>query len=315
MERAGMPLYRFEIVLDAPLDVAGSLERFRRWGDDLLDRWDGQTLVRTAPMDGTAVPYACAVVGTIDQPRVTVAVAEPAQAEAVERAVRAMWVAAPDGALAALVAADPVIASLEARYRGIWPIVQTDGVAALVRSISAQQVNLRWAVTTRRRLAEALGLAHRLGPHLVYSLPAARLATANEAQLRALQFTTRKAEYIIAIAQSVLDGALDLQALAAMPDAEVVERLMTVRGIGRWTAEWYLARTLGRPVVVAGDLGVRKAVGAAYLDGALPSEPQVRELTAHWGEAACVAQELLLYALNQGNKPSAPPPPRETLLR
>lgn len=306
-----MSLYTFEIALDGPLDVAGSLERFRRWGDDLLDRWDGQTLVRTAPVDGTAVPYACAVVGTIDRPRVAVTVAHPTQAEAVGAAIRATWVAAPDGALAELVASDPVIARLEARYRGIRPIVQTDGVAALVRSISSQQVNLRWAVTTRRRLAEALGLAHALGPHTVYSLPAARLAAASEAQLRALQFTTRKAEYIVAIAQSVLDGALDLPALAAMPDTEVVERLMAVRGIGRWTAEWYLARTLGRPVVVAGDLGVRKAVGAAYQDGALPSEQQVRELTAHWGAAACVAQELLLYALNHGHEPGAPEPPSE----
>jgi 3-methyladenine DNA glycosylase/8-oxoguanine DNA glycosylase len=58
-----------------------------------------------------------------------------------------------------------------------------------------------------------------------------------------------------------------------------------------------LARTLGRPHVVAGDLGVRKAVGIAYFDGARPSENEVRRATVHWGESAAVAQALLLHAL------------------
>ncbi len=86
--------------------------------------------------------------------------------------------------------------------------------------------------------------------------------------------------------------------LAGLDDEEVVERLVAFPGIGRWTAEWLLARTLGRPRVVAGDLGVRKAVGAAYLDGRMPSEAEVRAATAHWGPAAGVAQQLLLHWLS-----------------
>jgi DNA-3-methyladenine glycosylase II len=77
-----------------------------------------------------------------------------------------------------------------------------------------------------------------------------------------------------------------------------VARLVAFPGIGRWTAEWLLARTLGRPRVVAGDLGVRKAVGAAYLDGRMPSEAEVRAVTGHWGPAAGVAQQLLLHWLS-----------------
>jgi DNA-3-methyladenine glycosylase II len=159
---------------------------------------------------------------------------------------------------------------------------------------------LRWAATTRRRLAEAFGRLHRLGAHLIYSLEAERLAEASVAELRALQFTTRKAEYITSLARAVARGSLDLAALAVQSDAEVMARLIAVRGIGRWTAEWFLARVLGRPCVAAGDLGVRKAVGVAYLQGRLPSETEVRELTAHWGAAAGVAQQLLLHALSEG---------------
>jgi DNA-3-methyladenine glycosylase II len=294
-------LHTFAMDLPGPLNIAGSVERFRRWGDDLLDRWDGHTLVRTAHATGeSVVPYAFTAAGTIERPCVAVTVANPADAAHAERALRTMWPAASDVPLADLISRDPVIARLAAQYPGIRPIVHTDGLSAIIRSISSQQVNLRWAVTTRRRLAETLGTRHDLGPHTVYSLSASRLAAASVAQLRALQFTTRKAEYIVEIARSLTTGALDLARLAALPDGDVIDRLVAVRGIGRWTAEWYLARTLGRPVVVAGDLGVRKAVGAAYLGGELPSEPQVRALTAHWGAAACVAQELILYTLNRG---------------
>jgi DNA-3-methyladenine glycosylase II len=305
----GETLWTFEVGLQGPLDVAGSVERFRRWGDDLLDRWDGQTLVRTTKAGGLAVPYACRVVGTIEQPRLAVSIIDPGHQAAVERAIREMLVEAPAGALATLASADLAVGRLVVRHPGIRPALQADGLTAIIRSISSQQVNLTWAATTRRRLAEAFGERHQLGDQLVYSFAPARLATAGVPALRALKFTTRKAEYIVALARSVAEGALDLEALASLPDAEVVERLTTRRGIGRWTAEWYLARTLGRPVVVAGDLGVRKAVGLAYLDGAMPSEDETRALTAHWGAAACVAQELALYDMNQrGRAPAAQGP-------
>ena len=102
------------------------------------------------------------------------------------------------------------------------------------------------------------------------------------------------------MARCVAEGKIDLDALRAQPDDAVIERLTQLRGIGRWTAEWFLARGLGRPRVVAGDLGVRKAIGAAYLQGAMPSEAEVRRLTSHWQGAAGVAQQLVLQGLNLG---------------
>jgi DNA-3-methyladenine glycosylase II len=132
----------------------------------------------------------------------------------------------------------------------------------------------------------------------VWSLDAARLAGAAVADLRELQFSTTKAVAVVAFAGAVADGRVGLAELAGLDDEQVVERLVAFPGIGRWTAEWLLARTLGRPRVVAGDLGVRKAVGAAYLDGRMPSEAEVRAVTAHWGPAAGVAQQLLLHWLS-----------------
>jgi DNA-3-methyladenine glycosylase II len=162
-----------------------------------------------------------------------------------------------------------------------------------------QQVNLRWASETRRRLAERFGDKHVVDGTIVYSLSAERLASAAPAEIRALQFTNRKAEYIVAVAQAVAGGKVSVERLAALPDAAIIEELVALRGIGVWTAEWILARTLGRPRVVAGDLGVRKAIGIAYRKGVMPSEDEVRGLTAHWHVSAAHAQALLLHGLGE----------------
>ncbi len=96
------------------------------------------------------------------------------------------------------------------------------------------------------------------------------------ATLRDLQFTTRKSEYILGVAQAALDGTFD--DLASLSNREVVERLTAIRGIGRWSADWLLARCLARPdVVAAGDLGVRKAVSFSYFESdTILSEEVVR---------------------------------------
>jgi DNA-3-methyladenine glycosylase II len=297
-ERETKALTQFEVRLPGPLDIPASLELFRRSGDDLIDRWDGAMLVRTHPLASGAVAYACQVTGSIEAPALRVTVEDPAHAPLIEQVVRASFVLAPPE-FAALLERDAVLARLNAAYPGLRPVRQFDLFAALVRCISAQQVNLRWAVTTRRRLAEAFGDLHQVGAHQVYRLNAERIAGASVSEIRALQFTTRKAEYLIAVAEAIVDGRLDLPTMAALPDEEVIARLTALRGIGRWTAEWILARGLGRACVVAGDLAVRKAIGLAYLDALLPSEAEVRQAVAHWGLSAGVAQALLLHGFAQ----------------
>lgn len=288
----------FTVHLSGPVDIPTSLELLRRSGDDLIDRWDGQTLLRTHPVAGRAVAYACRATGSLEYPAFCVTVEDPTARQAIEAAVREMFIPAPPE-FAALLETDAVLARLNGAYPGLRQVRQYDLFAALVRCISAQQVNLRWAVTTRRRLAEAFGDLHQVGEQQVYRLNPQRVAAASVGEIRALQFTTRKAEYLIATAEAIASGRLDMATLAALPDEEVITRLSQLRGIGRWTAEWILARALGRPAVVAGDLGVRKAIGQAYLSEPLPPEAEVRRATSHWGPSAGVAQVLLLHSLSQ----------------
>ncbi|HEV3464548.1 MAG TPA: hypothetical protein VG846_11280 [Actinomycetota bacterium] len=276
-----------------PVDLAGSLDVFRRSGDDLLDRWDGQVWLRAVGVGDRMVGVAARPTGTVADPVLLVTAETGTDAVAAGRVLAGAFPTAPE-ALAELAAADP-------GHHRVGPVLQPDLLTAVVRSISAQQITLRFAAVLRGRLARRYGRRHQVPDPPdgeVWSLDPERLAGAEVADLRELQFSTSKAVAIVAFAGAVASGQIDLEELAALEDEVVVERLVAFPGIGRWTAEWLLARTLGRPRVVAGDLGVRKAVGAAYLDGRMPSEAEVRAVTAHWGAAAGVAQQLLLHWLS-----------------
>lgn len=292
------PVRTIELDLPGPLDLPASLAPLGRWGDDGIDRWDGRRLLRLARVEGqAAVPYRAVPAGPPERPRLVIATtAVLASVDQVARHVRSTIVL-PSSALTALARADGAIERLSRAYPGIVPVLVLDPLSALVRSISAQQVNLRWAAEIRRRLAVRFGQRHLLEGEAVYELHAAALANATEMELRALQLTTAKSRAVIACARAAMEGRLEDTELRSLEDHELIERLTQLPGIGRWSAEWFLARTLGRPRVVAGDLGVRKAVGRLYGLQALPAEAEVRHLTAHWGVAASLAQALALHDL------------------
>src|SRR4051794_8536869 len=192
----------FDVELAGPLDLSLSLNGFQRFGDDMIDRWDGTTLVRTATVAGRRVAYTGRSIGTIEQPFLRVTVEDAGAERAVEEEIRGTFLLPPPE-WEDLLRDDPVLARLDTRFPGLRPVLQPDLLTALVRSISAQQVNLRWAATTRRRLAERFGERHEVAGWEVYAFEPARLAAAPPEEIRAMQFTTRKAEYIVGAAAAV----------------------------------------------------------------------------------------------------------------
>jgi DNA-3-methyladenine glycosylase II len=282
----------FRVDLKGPIDLATSFSPLGRSGDDAIDRWDGKRLIRTIRAgDGQPIPYVARPAGTLESPALQV-YGPPEIATAV-----CATVVPPPEHVAQLAGTDPAVARLVSSYPGVVPVLYRDPLVALIRSISAQQVNLRWAAIVRRRIAERYGSRHEIAGEHVYSLHAEPLAAASIDDLFAIQLTRAKARSVIAVGEAGAAGALDFATLDAMTDDELISHLTQIRGIGRWSAEWFLARTLGRPRVVAGDLGVRKAIGRMYVAGAVPSEHEVRRLTAHWGESASHVQTLALHDL------------------
>ena len=155
---------------------------------------------------------------------------------------------------------DETLGRLATGLAGFRPPLQVNPFEALVTSITAQQVSLHSAAAIRSRFVERYGVA---GEHAFAFPERGRVARATEDELIGVGFSTRKAEYVVGLARS----DLDLDELAALPDEEVTERLVALRGLGEWTADWFLARHLARPHAwPAGDLGLRKAVTAFYGD-------------------------------------------------
>jgi DNA-3-methyladenine glycosylase II len=152
----------------------------------------------------------------------------------------------------------PVIEDLTVKLAGFRPPLQPDPFEALVTSITAQQVSLFSAFAIRNRLVQRFGT--EVGD--AWAFPTReRIAAATDAELVEVGFTRRKAEYAVGLARS----DLDLGELAGLEDDEVRARITALRGLGPWTAEWFLARHLARPHAwPSGDLALRKAADVLF---------------------------------------------------
>ncbi len=140
------------------------------------------------------------------------------------------------------------------------------GFEALLGAIVSQQVSKAAAATVWGRLVSA---ADPLSPQTVLALDADAL--------RAVGLSRQKASYAHSLAEAVSNGAIDLDGLALRADEDVVEELVRLKGIGRWSAEIYLLFALGRPdAFPADDLALM--VGAQRLKG-LDDRPNRKALT------------------------------------
>jgi DNA-3-methyladenine glycosylase II len=230
-----------------PYDFGLSAARFRAWGRDLANLWEDDALWRA--IGGREVRIAAAP-GGVD--------VEPLDAET-GAVVRKLLGAEFDlDSFYAFAATEPVLARIVEQVRGLRPPLAPDPFESLVTSITAQQVSLHSAFAIRSRMIERFGV--RAGR--VYAFPTReRLALVSEAELVETGFSRRKAEYVVGLARA----EIDLDGLAALPDDEVKSQLVALRGIGEWTAEWFLARHLARPRAwPVGDLALRKAVEHFY---------------------------------------------------
>jgi DNA-3-methyladenine glycosylase II len=118
--------------------------------------------------------------------------------------------------------------------------------------------------------------------------------------LRDSGLSARKIEYLKDLASRVSDGRLKLALLPKLPDEQVIEQLVQVKGIGRWTAEMFLIFCLGRQdVLPVGDLGLRKAMQKAYLLGELPSPATMSDIAQVWKPYCSIATWYLWKSLEK----------------
>lgn len=149
-----------------------------------------------------------------------------------------------------------------------------DAFPLLARSIISQMISTKAALAIGARVVAALE------PH---GLTPAAVAAASEDTLRGAGLSRAKALALQDLAQRSLSGELPLDGLAGMSDEEVIECLVPVRGIGRWTAEMFLIFSLGRlDVLPVDDFGLRAGVQAVYELPELPGRADLRQRAECW---------------------------------
>jgi 3-methyladenine DNA glycosylase/8-oxoguanine DNA glycosylase len=121
------------------------------------------------------------------------------------------------------------------------------------------------------------GAAIEVEGEIVYAFPRPEtLIAAGIDELRRLKLSGRKAEYLIGAAERNLDGTIVYENLNALDNEEAIAILSSIRGVGRWTAQWVLMRALGgRDVLPAGDLALQRMIGDLYFDGRRLSEGEL----------------------------------------
>ena len=192
----------------------------------------------------------------------------------------------------------PPLNKLADRFRGLKPPRFANVFEAVVNGITCQQLSLRVGIIFLNRLAERCGLA--FGPGM-YAFPRSDdLAKLNPADLRPLGYSGSKARALIELSQSVVGGQLDLEELTQLDNHECLERLVAIRGVGRWTAEYVLLRGLGRTDVFPGDdVGARNNLERwLRLRKKLDYERVQRVLSKWKGYGGLIFLHLLLKSLD-----------------
>src|SRR5690606_3307010 len=172
-------------------------------------------------------------------------------------------------------------------------------LAAIIESVGAYEIKLRKdpfrslveAIIYQQLAGSAADAIYKRFIEIYGRFPRpAQLLDTKDSELRAAGLSGRKIEYLKDLAARASDGRLKLSQLSKLHDEEVIEQLVQVKGIGRWTAEMFLIFCLGREAVLpVGDLGLRKAMQKAYSLGELPTPEIMRNIARPWKPYCSVA--------------------------
>lgn len=188
---------------------------------------------------------------------------------------------------------DPLLSPVVSAHRGLRLIGLPDLFEALVWAIIGQQINLTFAYRLKKRLVEAYGEAlpgadsaaeadRADEPFRLFPKPAA-IAALNPDDLRPLQFSVRKAEYVIGAARLIEAGDLSKSGLLALGESEAREALLRLRGVGAWTADYVGMKTLRRASAFpAGDAGLHQALKRGLGLSRRPLPAEIAAAAAPW---------------------------------
>jgi 3-methyladenine DNA glycosylase/8-oxoguanine DNA glycosylase len=183
----------------------------------------------------------------------------------------------------ALMRRDPVLGAVIKKHKGrsLVDAPAVDPFSALVRTITAQQISTKAAATIHGRLVALMpgGVA----------TPEALVALTDE-ELRAAGLSRQKSAYLRDLGAKVTSGELPIHALHELTDEEVIDAIVKVKGLGRWSAEMFLMFRLRRPdVLPVDDLGIVNAIQRLYKLRKKPKADRIRKIGEAWRPFRTVA--------------------------
>lgn len=186
----------------------------------------------------------------------------------------------------AVLAQDPTLAPIFEKTRAVVFSLDQDLFMSLASTIIYQQLSGKVAAIIFQRLLDFFG----------GSITAEKLLASGIEELRSLGVSFRKIEYLKSLAQETENGTVDLNRIDTLADQEVIEMLIRIKGIGRWSAEMFLLFCLGRRNVFSSlDLGLRKALEKLY--GRPISIDEASQLCEKWAPYKSIVTHFLWHFL------------------
>ena len=293
-----VPPFNFEL-------TAGYHTYFQsRYGTDTME--DGVDR-RLLDLDYKLVLASVRSIGTLDAPELALELQGPELSpDDVESATdRVSWLLGVDQDLAPfyeLGRADQAMAGLVEQFYGLHLPHTASVFEALVLAVLGQQISTSVARIIRTLLIETFGPSAEFDGETYYAFPRpASIWASSPAELHTMKLTQRKSEYVYGLAGSVLDPEMGLERLEELTDREIVEKLVALRGVGMWTAQWALIRAVGRPdALPLGDLALRRVVSRLFMDGEDVNDAKVEEIAQRWSPYRTYATVYLFSALRTG---------------
>ncbi len=279
----------------------------RRRSRNVIDRWDGTTYRRVIALGGRPTELAVRQAGSSAVPTLWVTATPPARTLLDRRRVRSivdrlLGLRIDLTAWYRMAAADARLRPLADTFRGMKPPRFPTMFEALVNAFACQQLSLEVGLELLNRLAMISSAKLGTRGDLRYAFPTAQeIASLPPEKYRAIGFSRQKVRALLDLARPIARQELELESIASEDDAVVRQRLLELRGVGRWTAEYVLLRGVGRLHVFPGDdVGAQKRL-ARWLGRSRPLDyAGVHRAVERWQPyAGLVYFHLLLDGLSQ----------------
>lgn len=227
--------------------------------DNLVDRWDGRTYHRILVLGGEPVEMTVAQSGSPERPYLKISLSGNGAGQRIEPRItasleRLLGIHVDLREFYRFAESSATLKNLADQFRGSKPPRFPTHFETLVNAIACQQLSLTVGIRLLNRLAQTYGLAFQTKEGTFHAFPSPKdLVDVDVEELRSIGFSYQKGHYLLGIARLITDRQLDLDQIETLEEGDAIEQLCLIKGVGRWTAEYFLLRGLGRTHIFPGD--------------------------------------------------------------